>query len=140
MNKLLCERPRGGWRLKTRRDDQRPRDWESAPTRGRMAGKRRSSKFLSENLQPLRRFLLSKLGQPWDRVYAEIRANLKVRKAIDIHILQHLEHMVHTHVEIVDRVPMVMGHGGWRELRGTRYDDLYVCPRSGRLRRYQAKK
>lgn len=140
MNKLLCERPRWGWRLKTRRAEKYGLDPDSAPKRGRMPGKVRSTKGLNENLQPLRRFLLSKLGKPWDRVYAEIRANLKVRRAIDLHILQHLDHMVHVHVRIVDRVPQVMDYHGWRPIRATRWDDLYVCPRSGCLRRYQPKK
>jgi hypothetical protein len=137
MNKLLCERPRGGWRLKTKRVHGPRFDWESAPKRGCMPGKVRRTKWLNENLQPLRRFLLSKLGRPWDRVYAEIRADLKVARAIDLHILQHLDRMVHTKVRIVDRVPEVMDHGGWREIRPTRWDDLYVCPRTGHLRRFQ---
>lgn len=137
MNKLLCERPRGGWRLKTKRTHGRRFDWDSAPKHDRMPGKVRRTKWLNENLQPLRRFLLSKLGQPWDRVYGEIRADLKVTRAIDLHILQHLDRMVHTNVRIVGRVPEVMGYGGWREIRATRWDDLYVCPNTGRLRRFQ---
>ena len=88
-------------------------------------------------LQPLRRFLLSKLGQPWDKVYSELRANMRVSKAIDLHILQHLEQMVHLHVEVVDRKPMVVSYGGLREIRATRWDDLWVCPKTGRLRQYK---
>lgn len=136
MNKLLCERPRGGWRLKTKRGHGRRFDWDSAPKRGPMPGRVRRSKWLNENLQPLRRFLLSKLGRSWDRVYAEIRADLKVSRAIDLHILQHLDHMVHTQVRIVDRVVEVMDHGSWRPIRATRWDDLYVCPKTGQLRRF----
>lgn len=142
MNKLLCERPRGGWRLKTYRPrkhrPRQPEDWEAAPKRGRMAGKQRSSKWLNEHLGPLRRFLISKVGQPWDRVYSEIRADLKVRRAIDLHILQHLDQMVHVQARIDGPVPLVMGYAGWRELRGTRWDQLYVCPRTKRLRRFVA--
>jgi hypothetical protein len=137
MNKLLCERARGGPRLKTKRVHGRRFDWESAPKHGCMPGKARRTKWLNENLQPLRRFLLSKLGRPWDRVYGEIRADLKVTRAIDLHILQHLDHMVHTKVRIVGRVPEVMQHGEWREIRPNRWDDLYVCPRTGQLRRFQ---
>jgi hypothetical protein len=137
MNKLLCERPRWGWRLKTKRTHGRRFDWDSTPKRGRMPGKVRRTKWLNENLQPLRRFLLSKLGRAWDQVYAEIRADLKVSRAIDLHILQHLEDMVHTKVRIVDRVPEVMDYHGWRPIRANRWDDLYVCPKTGQLRRYQ---
>src|SRR5690242_7297824 len=137
MNNLLCERSRGGPRLKTKRVHGRRFEWESAPKRGPMPGKLRRTKWLSENLQPLRRFLLSKLGRPWDQVYGEIRADLKVTRAIDMHILFHLDHMVHTQVRIDDRVPHVMGYEGWREIRANRWDDLYVCPKTGQLRRFQ---
>ncbi|KIG12561.1 hypothetical protein DB30_01271 [Enhygromyxa salina] len=140
MNKLLCERPRGGWRLKTLRASKHRREWESEPTHGRMPGKVRRSKWLNENLQPLRRFLLSNLGRPWDQVYSELRANLRVRKAIDLHILQHLERMVALDVRYEGRVPMVLDRDGWRPIYGTRWHELYVCPRTGLLRRYQGKR
>jgi hypothetical protein len=137
MNKLLCERPRGGPRLKTKRVHGRRFDWESAPKRGPMPGKLRRTKWLSENLQPLRRFLLSKLGHHWDQVYGEIRADLKVTRAIDMHILFHLDHMVHTQARFVGRVLEVMERdGSWRAIRATRWDDLYVCPKTGQLRRF----
>jgi hypothetical protein len=136
MNKLLCERPRAGWRIKTRRGHGRHFDWESAPKRGCMPGRLRRSKGLNENLQPLERFLLSKLGRSWDSVYSEIRADLKVTRAIDLHILQHLEHMVHTKVRIVDRVLEVTNrYGGWQAIYP---NALYVCPKTGQLRRHHA--
>jgi hypothetical protein len=135
MNKLLCERQRGGWRLKTRRGHGRRFDWESAPKRGPMPGKLRRTKWLSENLQPLERFLRSRLGHQWDRVYSEIRADLKFTRAIDLHILQHLDWMVHTKMRTVDGVIEVMHKNvGWRAIRPS---DLYVCPRTGQLRRFQ---
>ena len=133
MNKLLCERPRGG-RLKTKRTLGRRFDWESAPKHAPMPGWIRRTKWLNENLQPLERFLLSRLGRPWDRVYAEIRADLKFTRAIDLHILQHLEHMVHTHVRIIDGALEVTDNVGWRAIYPSA---LYVCPRTGQLRRFQ---
>ena len=62
MNKLLCERPRLGWRLKTKRMHGRHFDWDAAPKRGPMPGRLRRTKILNENLQPLERFLSSKVG------------------------------------------------------------------------------
>jgi hypothetical protein len=134
MNKLLCERPRGGRRLKTKRTLGRHFDWESAPTRAPMPGWIRRSKGLNENLQPLERFLRSRVGRPWDLVYAEIRADLKVTRAIDLHILQHLDHMVHTKVRIIDGVLEAMDNVGWGKIGA---NELYVCPRTGQLRRFQ---
>jgi hypothetical protein len=52
------------------------------------------TKWLNENLQPLRRFLMSRRGKRWDDVYAELRRNLAPQSAIDMHIFQHLDHFV----------------------------------------------
>ncbi len=91
----------------------------------------------SENLNPLRRFLESQVGRPWDKVYAEIRAHVNADSAVQYHILQHL----------YDRLAVQV----WREADGElwcRYrwgrltrladrwgPDLYVCPDTGLLRR-----
>jgi hypothetical protein len=49
-----------------------------------------STKGLNENLAPLRRFLVSRVGRSWDTVYSEIRTRLSPRNTIDMHVWQHL--------------------------------------------------
>lgn len=47
-------------------------------------------KELNENLAPLFRFMVSKVGLLWDDVYSEIRENLNPNSPIQMHILDHL--------------------------------------------------
>src|SRR4051812_28161761 len=47
-------------------------------------------KSLNENLAPLRRFLLSRVGRPWDAVYGEICERINRDSAVQLHIWQHL--------------------------------------------------
>jgi hypothetical protein len=96
MDKILVERPRLGGGVKYPRGaegkwgrislDERPR---------REAIKRawsdwRVQKHLNENLAPLRRFLRSRRGRPWDEVYSEIRERINPASPIQLHIWQHL--------------------------------------------------
>ena len=135
MYQVIIERPRlGGGRAK---GDGRARmrdrlDPELAPTRGSMS-RSRGTKHLNENLAPLRRFLRSRIGRPWDEVYAEICAHINLGSAVQKHVLDHLRDFVAEHVEIVDGVPHerrwgVLGYVGQSRSR------LWVCPRTGLLR------
>jgi hypothetical protein len=95
MPKVLVERPRTGWRI---RHGLRRRAWERAVRcrfgddglPSRMPIGFAATKGLNENLAPLKRFLVSRVGRSWDGVYSEIRAKLAPRNAIDMHIWQHL--------------------------------------------------
>src|SRR3954453_4098593 len=51
-------------------------------------------KTLNENLQPLRRYLERQVGRPWDKVYAEIAANLRVDNTVQQHVRDHLRDFV----------------------------------------------
>jgi hypothetical protein len=79
MARVLVERPRGGPRVRLTRSKRyqvarsRP---ELAPRREPMS-RGRGTKWLSENLAPLERFLERQVGRPWDAVYAEISARLR---------------------------------------------------------------
>jgi len=51
-------------------------------------------KQLNETLAPLRRFLRSRVGQPWDKVYSEISENLKASNPVQQHVRDHLKDYV----------------------------------------------
>jgi hypothetical protein len=95
-------------------------------------------KFFNENLAPLRRFLDSNVGRPWDKVYAEICQHVDRGNVVQKHVLTHLFDYVVTNVILIDGQPC-RGEGGWRygdSLRTSdRYHCWYVCPKSGLLRR-----
>jgi hypothetical protein len=106
MSKVIVERPRLGSRapsddkgeikqlLKARKND------DLLPIRASTArGRRRNSKWLNEYLAPLRRFLYSNVGKHWDKVYAEIRAQISPSNTVQMHIMQHLWHYVEINVK-----------------------------------------
>ena len=92
----------------------------------------------SENLAPLYRYLRKQVGRPWDKVYSEIRTFVNADTAVQFHILQHL----------YDRLAVTVWEDAqgnlWNKGRGRgpeRLDQrwyrqmLYVCPRTGLIRR-----
>jgi hypothetical protein len=92
------------------------------------------SKHLNEHLAPLRRFLESCVGEPWDYVFAEICEHLSRNSAVQDHVRDHVPDFVATHVLLIDGVPCD-GRGGsyGRPLDRNRRLRLYVCPRTGLL-------
>jgi len=143
MAKVIVERPRHGSRYKhegkgyhRRRQRLAPED---QPRREGMKARSGGGKMLNEHLAPLRRFLQSCVGRPWDQVFAEICANLSRDSAVQDHVRDHVPDFVVTHVILIDGVPCfaegrVHGQplgGGFLRQR------LYVCPRTGLLRRLE---
>lgn len=142
MFEVIIERPRhrrGRWekrlragreRERIRRDPDEARACESMRFRS-------GPPHLNENLAPLRRFLASRVGRPWNAVHAEICAHIAPASAVQKHVLDHLAEFVATRTYVVDGV--VYGTGrrwsgsptpvepGW----GARF---YVCPETGVLR------
>ncbi|PCC72161.1 hypothetical protein SAMN02745121_01370 [Nannocystis exedens] len=137
MYEVIIERPRtgGGWGGKGRRAEMRRRaDPETAPY-AEPISRGRGSKHLNENLAPLRRFLLSRVGRPWDAVHAEIAATLRVTSAVQKHVLDHLRDMVYTHVMKAGDRLYERGSWGVREIDGRRWAPVYVCPETGLLKK-----
>jgi hypothetical protein len=133
MFELIIERPRGGsGRSPKGRARQRARSHpDLAPSREPMSIGR-GSKWLNENLAPLKRFLLSQIGRPWDKVHAEICEHITMNSAVQKHVLDHVRQMVELDVVMIDGRPH--RPNPIYPLGGTRYEELYVCPRTGLLR------
>lgn len=137
MHKVLCEHPRGGWRGKRRSRYRGP--LEDAPTHEPISRRRGGTKWLSENLGPLWRWILAQAGRPWDAVYGELRARIDPRNAVRLHIWQHAQHSVAQRVELVDGTPryVVDGVAIYRSGAPVSADrsPVYVCPETGILQR-----
>jgi hypothetical protein len=104
-------------------------------------------KYFNEHLGPLRRFLESNVGRPWDKVYSEICQFVDRGNVVQKHILTHLFDYVVTNVVLIDGEPCRgkahCGHSYGQPLRtALRYHLWYVCPKSGLLKRteYQSHK
>jgi hypothetical protein len=80
----------------------------------------------------LRRYVRSKVGQPWNKVYSEIAEHLRPTSVTHRHVLQHLEHMV-----VLDSMVERDGHLWRMSHRPIKLgrDQLYVCPRTGILKK-----
>ena len=107
-------------------------DWDDLSARITSTPRRGCRRGQTDTLNPLRRFLLSRLGQPWDQVYSELRENLSPSSVIHLHIFQHLDHMVARDV-VLDGDRVFVLHSHQRELFDREGWRLYVHPETGRL-------
>lgn len=135
MAKVIVERPRHGHAtLHYRRPRGTVEQLEELPAIEGIRNVRRNRdwKEFSDLLGPLRRFVQSNVGRPWDKVYSEICERLKPTSTAQQHVLDHLKGMVETKTR---RLPdgTVVAHknyGGISEV----FDTFYVDPDSGILR------
>jgi hypothetical protein len=124
MARVIVERPRINPR-NTRKG--RARSLEELPQHEgmrRAQALRGDRKQLNENLTPLRRYLESQVARPWNKVYAEIAAGLRVDSTVQQHVRDHLRDFVAVKPSLVNR----FGRKIW-------WQPLYVDPVSGLLRR-----
>lgn len=142
MAKVLVERPRlgsGGGPAKgyRKRASRQLASEDGGPAREGMTKRSGGTKFFNEHLGPLRRYIDSQVGRPWDKVYAEVCARIDRGNVVQKHILTHLFEYVATDVVLIDGVPCRgSGYNVGRPLADSYSTHLwYVCPRSGLLRR-----
>ncbi len=139
MTKVLVERPRigGGYardRDRKELDRMPPDEWRTHEgMRARWKGRRKS---FNDHLGPLRRYLLSNVGRPWNLVFSEIcreiRGGFPVREHFLLHVNQHVEKCV----ILIDGVPCYgQGRVFGTPLNPRWRPSLYVCPKSGLLRK-----
>ena len=138
MAKVIVERPRVGSSMRgkskgNRRSSQRL--WhEGLPAREGIKRRHRGhTKWLNEHLGPLRRYLNSQVGRPWNKVFSEICAHIDRSSAVQDHVRDHVAEYVATHVIEIDGEPC-FGEGRLygEPLRAwSRNTGWYVCPRSG---------
>ena len=96
----------------------------------------RHSKWLNENLAPLRRYLERQVNRPWDKVWSDICENLSTASTVQQHVRDHIVDFVGVHSFVKDGVVFVAPprHGALQPLAESHYR-LYVDPRSGLLRK-----
>lgn len=96
MHKVVIERPRAGrsWA----RSHPRPKPpFDSAPRFESIKAPHVRRKWFSDLLGPLKRWLRSQLGRPWNDIYSEACAVIKPDSVIRIHVKTHLLEFVERH-------------------------------------------
>lgn len=139
MAKVIVERPRLGSRLPSRKKGYRKYlqklGVEELPSHeplpGRWHGRQR---HLNEHLGPMRRFLRSNVGRPWNKVHQELCEHVNFDNAVQKHVLTHVFDFVHQHVCVHAR--RVYGYRRWGCLQPflLATGEMYVCPDSGLLK------
>ena len=96
---------------------------------GRWRGRGR---WLNEHLGPMRRFLRSNVGRPWNKIYQDLCEHVALDNAVQNHVLSHIFDYVQLHVQLENgRITAMSRWGGRRSLRP---GEMYVCPSSGILK------
>ena len=145
MYKVIVERPRlihGNWLRGGREIGFRQfLNSEERPHKIGMRAGHVRRKWPNENLAPLRRFLMSNAGRPWDKVRAELLDGIDQRNAVQQHILTHVDDYVEREIRFV---PRENGKGQRIEFRRLWRKEwvpieesgapLFVDPRTGILR------
>ena len=90
MSKVIVERPRRGGRT-DKHKGRLYRAGEELPGKIGMKQGYTDRKGLNENLSPLKRWLESQVNRPWDKVYAELCANIDRRNTVQEHIFAHID-------------------------------------------------
>ncbi|MGD1905674.1 MAG: hypothetical protein ACFB0C_06740 [Leptolyngbyaceae cyanobacterium] len=142
LSEIVIERPRSGMRMSSRRlpgvkkrlrklTQEASEDGLLSPYLIKPLNK---SKYLSDHLGPLRRFLRSHVGQPWNDVYSKLCRKLDTKTMAGQHVLSHLWDYVERHVEIIDGIPHKKPYWVCGYPLGCHYRDrFYVHPDTGLL-------
>jgi len=141
MSKVIVERPRTGRSVAGKRpgrtravtnDDGEPIR-AVKPVR-EPKGRAQKTKQLNETLNPLKRYLASNVGRPWDKVYSEISEHLKPTSTVQQHVRDHIEDFVAISTRMkAGAVVMTPRYGGERAVAES-HVLYYVHPRTGILR------
>jgi hypothetical protein len=135
MSKVIVERPRKGSRSADSRRGRIHRASEDVSSKIGIKHGIEPSKYLNENLSPLKRFIASQVNRPWDKVYSEICANIDRRNTVQEHIFTHIENFVALHGRLVDGEVYIKPwtwSAEWVPLDESN-TELYVHPRTGIL-------
>ena len=137
MHKVICEEPRhGGGREKHSRRGNLAEEF--LPRFESVRRPHKDRKSFGEHLGPLRRWLRSQVGRPWDKVYSEACAVIKPDSVVRNHIKFHLLEFVQRHTFMRDGRVWCFSNG-WdkRELlveeAASHWSPFYVHPVSGLL-------
>jgi len=130
MSHVIVERPRRGGGRDRKGRALAPDDLPAHEGMRRSHVVSGNWKSLNENLAPLLRYLERQVGRPWDVVYSEIAARLRVDSAVQQHVRDHISDFVNVRPRrwVSTWLFSPAANGLWRQ-------PLYVDPTDGMLKR-----
>lgn len=139
MDEVVIERPRvrarysyRDFRVRTSQYKNNPEALDDLP---KHQGYRRpygwDSKQFNDFLNPLKRFLESRVGHKWDDVYSEIREHINPNSTVQAHILGHVRDFIETETWIDKDTGEVVAAGWLGRPYRISYGGLYVHPITG---------
>ncbi|WP_392478602.1 hypothetical protein [Nostoc sp. C110] len=142
LSEIVIERPRGGRRISLKKvtgfKKQLYKITQDAIQDGLLnpylIKPINKSKYLSDHLGPLRRFLRSQVGQPWNDVYSQLCQRLDPSTMAGQHVIGHVWDYVERYVEIIDGGFYSKPYRGYRSQLDTNHRDrFYIHPETGIL-------
>lgn len=145
LGEIVIERPRGGRRISITKitgykkalkkiTDEASEDGLLNPYLIKSKQLVQRTKYFSDNLGPLRRWLRSKVGQPWDIVYSELCQCIETKTLCGQHLLSHVWGFVEPNVVLIDGVPYPKINPAYRQQPLAYWrDEFYVHPDTGIL-------
>jgi hypothetical protein len=140
LSQIVIERPRQGWRVSLKKvggyRKQLDHLTQIATEEGLLSPcllkPRHKTKWLSDHLGPLRRYLQANIGKPWNDVHSQLCQRLDSNTVAGQHVLDHVWDYVERHVELIDDIPYRKSNR--RAPLSYRYGlRLYVHPDTGIL-------
>ena len=140
MAKVVAERPRGGRGARLGKgylkDLQRTPVEDRRTREGIGARCRWNANWSRVHLGPLRRFLASNVGRPWDEVHSEVCRELRGDPFVRGRFLSLVERHVERDVILIEGVPCRATGRAWGSpLVNYAGHFAYVCPQSGLLKK-----
>jgi len=140
MKRVIITPPRyKGWGTNRSKGREAQRDPEDLPAKESMRKKHIvgwGGKEFSDFLTPLCRFLEKNVGRPWNKVYSEICEHADARSIDGWHLRQHVSLEVRQNVTAGEDNKIYGMYYYYQPLE-LNHDTLYVCPKTGLLKRYE---
>jgi hypothetical protein len=140
LGEIVIERPRGGMRISLKKHSGYKKQLDKLTQEASEDGlfcpylikPRNKTKHFSDHLNPLRRYLRSKVGQPWNVVYSDLCHHLDSSTVAGQHVLSHVWAYVERHVEFIDGIPYSKPTWGRPvRLESCYHDHFYIHPETG---------
>src|SRR6266446_8265149 len=141
MHKVVIERPRHGRSWAESRPRSKP-PFEESPRFESIKARHIRRKWFSDLLGPLKRWLQSQIGRPWNDVYSEACAVIKPDSPIRAHVKTHLLELVERNTFMHDGKVSYLSTGRGGGIRPVLSEKFvrrvfYVHPQTGLLEKIE---